>query len=82
MTLYRISILPGFDPLVLSKQTQGFVEAPSKAKAIAQFLKHPANKWNDLPVDRVVAESKSEVKSWEVEQELFPALPKSVTSAV
>lgn len=77
MTLYRISLLPGFDPQILSKQTQGFIEAPTKPKAIAQFIKSPANKWIDLPVDRIVAEAKSEVKSWEVEQELFPMLPKS-----
>lgn len=77
MTLYRISITHGINPDILTKQTQGFLESPTKSKAVAQFLKSPANKWNDLPIDRIVAETKSEVKHWDIEQELFPVLPKS-----
>jgi hypothetical protein len=78
MNVYRISILPGVDPLILSKSTQGFIEAPTQVKAVAMFLKHPGNKWQDLPHDRVVAEPRSKVKGWDIERELFPLLPKSV----
>lgn len=79
MNLYRISVIPGVEPTLYNRQTQGFIQAPSKAKAIAQFLKHPECKWTELPLTRVVAESKTDVGSyaWEIEQEMFPALPKS-----
>ena len=73
MPLYLISAIPGTDPLLLERQSQGFIEASSKAKAITQ-----ASKTVPYPYRRLEAQTKSEVgeRVWEIEQELFPALPR------
>lgn len=73
MALYLISATPGTDPLLLERQSQGFIEASSKAKAIAQ-----ASKTVSYPYWRLEAQTKSEVgeRAWNIEQEMFPLLPR------
>lgn len=73
MTLYLIQALPGMEPLLHARQSQGFIEAPSKAKAIAQAIRSLP-----YPHHRLEALTKTELgeTAWEVEQEMFPKLPK------
>lgn len=73
MTLYMISVTAGIDPTFYERKSLGFVEAASKAKAIAQAVKS-----QPYPYDRLEARTKSEVgeRVWEIEQEMFPALPR------
>jgi hypothetical protein len=72
MTLYLISITPGFDPNVDELKSLGFIDASSKAKAIAQ-----AAKSQPYPYSRLQARTQSEVgnEAWEIELEMFPKLP-------
>lgn len=73
MPLYLISATPGTNPVLHERQSQGFIEASSKAKAIAQ-----ASLSVSYPYSRLEARTKSEVgeRVWEIEQELFPRLPR------
>lgn len=73
MPLYLISVTPGIDPVLYERQSQGFIEASSKAKAIAQ-----ASLSVSYPYSRLEARTKSEVgeRVWEIEQEMFPKLPR------
>lgn len=73
MTIYLISATPGTEPLLIERQSQGFIEASSKPKAIAQAARSVPYSYR-----RLEAQTKSEVgeRAWEIEQEMFPTLPR------
>lgn len=69
--LYLISATPGTDPTLYERKSQGFIEASSKAKAIAQAIRSLS-----YPPHRLEALTRSDLgdKTWEIEQEMFPKL--------
>lgn len=72
MNRYRISLAPGLEPVIYQEKTIGFITAPTKNKAIIQASKL----FPDYPWERLIAKTKEEVgATWEIEQEMFLALP-------
>jgi hypothetical protein len=57
MVKYRVSILPGLDPVVYQTSVKGFIEAPNRKEAMTKAVEIL-----DVPESRVCLETKSQVK--------------------
>jgi hypothetical protein len=72
MNEYRVSVLPGVNPVVYQEKTLGFIQATSRESAIAQVAKQ----FPEYPYQRIELHTKSELgKYWEIEKEFYHQLP-------
>jgi hypothetical protein len=74
MHLYRVSVLPGVNPVVFQEKTLGFISARDKESAIEQVSKQ----FPEYPYFRLSAKPKSEIsrRIWEYEEENYFILPR------